>query len=57
MDVNSNWSSAPKMTRMSPHGEAPPMSNPLRDDPIAMARAQWVEHGWDDAADGMAAIT
>jgi DNA-binding MarR family transcriptional regulator len=30
---------------------------PLRFDPIAEARRQWIDHGWDDAADGMAAIT
>lgn len=30
---------------------------PLRFDPIDEARRQWVAHGWDDAADGMAAIT
>lgn len=26
-------------------------------DPIAEARRQWRVHGWDDAADGMAAVT
>jgi DNA-binding MarR family transcriptional regulator len=26
-------------------------------DPVAEARRQWVEHGWADAADGMAAVT
>jgi DNA-binding MarR family transcriptional regulator len=26
-------------------------------DPIEEARRQWVAHGWDDAADGMAAVT
>ncbi len=26
-------------------------------DPIEAARAQWVEHGWGEAADGMAAVT
>ena len=26
-------------------------------DPIAEARRRWVEHGWADAADGMAAVT
>ena len=26
-------------------------------DPIAEARRQWVEHGWSDAAPGMAAVT
>ena len=26
-------------------------------DPIALARAKWAEHGWEDVADGMTAIT
>lgn len=26
-------------------------------DPIHEARAQWIRHGWDDAADGMAMVT
>ena len=26
-------------------------------DPIREARTQWVRHGWDDAADGMAMVT
>ena len=26
-------------------------------DPIANARAKWAEHGWEDVADGMAAVT
>jgi DNA-binding MarR family transcriptional regulator len=35
-----------------------PASTPrLAADPIAEAHRQWVEHGWADAADGMAAIT
>lgn len=29
----------------------------LPGDPIAEAHRQWVEHGWSDAADGMAAVT
>jgi DNA-binding MarR family transcriptional regulator len=29
----------------------------LRFDPIAEARRQWQAHGWEDAADGMAAVT
>jgi len=36
------------------------MSEPtprLAADPIAEAHRLWVEHGWEDAADGMAAIT
>jgi len=31
--------------------------NPLPSDPIAEAQRQWQDHGWTDAADGMAAIT
>ena len=31
--------------------------SPLASDPIAEAQRQWHEHGWTDAADGMAAIT
>jgi DNA-binding MarR family transcriptional regulator len=30
---------------------------PLAFDPIAEARRQWAAHGWEDAADGMAAVT
>ena len=30
---------------------------PLPVDPIAEAHRQWQEHGWADAADGMAAVT
>jgi DNA-binding MarR family transcriptional regulator len=33
------------------------MPKKLRLDPIAEARRQWVAHGWDDAADGMATVT
>lgn len=29
----------------------------LDSDPIEEARRQWIAHGWDDAADGMAAVT
>ena len=35
----------------------PPRDRPLSEDPIAEAHRHWVEHGWADAADGMAAIT
>jgi DNA-binding MarR family transcriptional regulator len=41
---------------MSSHGEAQSATT-LRHDPIAMARQQWVDHGWGQAADGMAAVT
>ncbi|MBC7725233.1 MAG: MarR family transcriptional regulator [Burkholderiaceae bacterium] len=34
-----------------------PASPPLPIDPIAEARRQWLVHGWDGAADGMAAVT
>jgi DNA-binding MarR family transcriptional regulator len=33
------------------------MSRPLNFDPIIEARRQWDAHGWEDAGDGMAAIT
>jgi DNA-binding MarR family transcriptional regulator len=43
---------------MSSHGEGrATQAAPLRNDPIALARQQWVDHGWGDAAEGMAAIT
>jgi DNA-binding MarR family transcriptional regulator len=32
-------------------------ARPLRFDPILEAHRQWQVHGWDDAADGMAAVT
>ncbi len=32
-------------------------SKPLSFDPIDEARRQWVDHGWKDAADGMAVVT
>jgi DNA-binding MarR family transcriptional regulator len=37
--------------------EAVAALKPLGFDPIAEARHQWIEHGWDDAADGMAVVT
>lgn len=33
------------------------MTQPLPFDPIAEAHRQWVDHGWEDAADGMAVVT
>jgi hypothetical protein len=33
------------------------MTAPLQFDPIEEAARQWRAHGWDDAADGMAAVT
>jgi DNA-binding MarR family transcriptional regulator len=33
------------------------MTAPLTFDPIEEAARQWRAHGWDDAADGMAAVT
>jgi DNA-binding MarR family transcriptional regulator len=32
-------------------------SRPLKFDPILEARRQWIQHGWGEAADGMAAVT
>lgn len=34
-----------------------PSSGPLQRDPIELARANWISHGWADAADGMALVT
>lgn len=34
-----------------------PRPTPLPIDPIAEAKRQWLEHGWTDAASGMAAVT
>jgi DNA-binding MarR family transcriptional regulator len=34
-----------------------PHSDPAQRDPIHEARRQWIAHGWDDAADGMAMVT
>lgn len=33
------------------------MPSPLPEDPIAHARQNWRDHGWDAAADGMATVT
>lgn len=33
------------------------MARRLPVDPLAEAKRQWVEHGWDDAATGMTAVT
>lgn len=33
------------------------MTAPLAHDPVAEARRHWNEHGWSQAADGMAAVT
>jgi hypothetical protein len=32
-------------------------ATPLNFDPIEEARRQWNEHGWQEAADGMALVT
>jgi DNA-binding MarR family transcriptional regulator len=40
-----------------PHSATRLTAVSTRRDPIAEARRQWVAHGWDDAADGMAAVT
>jgi DNA-binding MarR family transcriptional regulator len=34
-----------------------PSATPLPHDPIAEAKRQWLQHGWDHAANGMAAVT
>ncbi|CAN5157218.1 MarR family transcriptional regulator [soil metagenome] len=33
-----------------------PSATPLPSDPIAEAKRQWLQHGWDDAANGMAMV-
>lgn len=33
------------------------LTKPLTFDPIEEARRQWIEHGWGEAADGMAVVT
>ncbi|HUR51387.1 MAG TPA: MarR family transcriptional regulator [Mycobacteriales bacterium] len=33
------------------------VQDPRPTDPIALARANWAEHGWEHVADGMAAVT
>lgn len=38
-------------------GEALSIHSTLDRDPIEEARLQWIAHGWDSAADGMAAVT
>lgn len=42
--------------RRAPSRSVPDAPN-LPFDPIAAARDHWLEHGWQDAADGMAALT
>ena len=56
MDVNA---SADYDDVMSAETAGPrPVAGPgLGFDPIAQARRQWVEQGWPEAADGMAAVT
>jgi DNA-binding MarR family transcriptional regulator len=38
-------------------GDHARVSTPLPFDPIDEARRQWIDHGWGEAADGMAAVT
>src|SRR5689334_10015942 len=52
MDVNASATYDGAMTADSTRAVAA-----LGFDPIARAREQWLEQGWDAAADGMAAIT
>lgn len=55
MDVNATATYDDRMTAETPHTRDHPAA--LAADPIAAAREQWVGHGWEDAAPGMAAIT
>ncbi|WP_457966963.1 MarR family winged helix-turn-helix transcriptional regulator [Arthrobacter sp. D1-29] len=47
----------PALTRTRRKDRTVPASSPLPIDPIAEAKRQWLKHGWDDAAVGMAAVT
>lgn len=38
-------------------GGASSVDHPHRADPIGEAHRQWIDHGWGDVADGMAAVT
>ena len=42
---------------MTPGPAKPGHPEPLPQDPIAAAHRHWAEHGWEEAADGMAAVT
>lgn len=44
-------------TSPSHRGVVVPSAQPLPNDPIDLARASWVDRGWNDAADGMAVVT
>jgi DNA-binding MarR family transcriptional regulator len=63
MDVNASPPYDGAMSADTTDGRAAPAAaglaagSGLGFDPIARAREQWVEQGWDAAADGMAAIT
>jgi DNA-binding MarR family transcriptional regulator len=47
----------PGLTHTRRKDRTVPASSPLPIDPIAEAKRQWLKHGWDDAAVGMAAVT
>jgi DNA-binding MarR family transcriptional regulator len=55
MDVNAKRTYDGDMTAET--SRAPGRAAALAADPIGAAREQWVAHGWEDAAPGMAAIT
>jgi DNA-binding MarR family transcriptional regulator len=57
MDVNASWSYDGAMSAETNAATGVAAGAGLGFDPIARAREQWVEQGWDAAADGMAAIT
>src|SRR3712207_6577384 len=55
---NPRPAAAPMPAGRCPSRPEPHVSpSPLPFDPIAEARRHWREHGWDDAAEGMAAVT
>src|SRR3954453_16314564 len=58
MDVNASSAYDDPMTAdLSPSSGGVAAGSGLGFDPIDQARRQWVEQGWPEAADGMAAVT
>jgi DNA-binding MarR family transcriptional regulator len=46
------------MTKPNTERTSPvPLAKPLPEDPIDLAHSSWTEHGWAEAADGMAVVT
>lgn len=61
-DAPDSPDAAPQPHRVEPqraqrHRVEPHQVEPQRADPIGEAHRQWIDHGWGDVADGMAAVT